>query len=44
MKGKYEGNFWDFFSLYTGVAPPTCSYYKLYGDGITEPGRMSILQ
>ena len=32
------------FSLYTGVPPPIGSYWKLYADGITEQGRMSVLQ
>ena len=33
-----------FFSLYTGVAPAICSYYKLYADGVMEQGRVSVLQ
>ena len=33
-----------FFSLYTGEAPPICSYYKLLADGITEPDRVLVLQ
>ena len=32
------------FSLNTGVATPICSYYKLLADGITEQGRVSVLQ
>ena len=33
-----------FFSLYTGVVPVICSYYKLYADGVTEQGRVSVLK
>ena len=33
-----------FFSLYTGVAPAICSYYKLYADGVMEQGRVSVLK
>ena len=33
-----------FFSLYTGEAPPICSYYKFLADGITEQGRVLVLQ
>ena len=33
-----------FFSLYTGVVPAICSYYKLYADGVTEQGRVSVLK
>ena len=38
MKGKSKGN------LYTGVASPTGSYYKLQADGVMEQVRMSVLQ
>ena len=31
-----------FFSFYTGVAPPTCFYYKLLVYGIMEPGSVSV--
>ena len=44
MKGKSKGTSRKFFSLYTGVAPPIGSYYKLWADGVTEQGRMSVLQ
>ena len=44
MKGKSKGTSRKLFSLYTGVAPPIGSYYKLQADGITEQGRMSVSQ
>ena len=39
-----RGSSMKLFSFYTGVAPPIGAYYKLYADGITEQGRMSVLQ
>ena len=38
MKGKSKGN------LYTGVALPIGSYYKLLADGVMEQVRMSVSQ
>ena len=44
MKGKSKETSRKFFSPYTGVALPIGSYYKLWADGVTEQGRMSVLQ
>ena len=41
MKGKSKETSRKFFSLYTGVALPIG---KLWADGVTEQGRMSVLQ